>query len=253
MAGVRHVCGACGAEVQRRDARCRACGKDLEWGDMRPAAPQRAHARRSLKEKTGEKSVRHVEPWQVISFIAVGGLLLFVLWTELSRDRATSATPAVQASMPQQPPLAPSLVDLAPLEAALKANPKDADAVLRLANGLHDHGMVMRAIEQYKNYLSMIPGNPDARVDLGICYDQMGLADSLHADTYYALAIQEMETALKGSPSHQPAAFNLGIVNLHRGELEESNRWLKKAAAMDAKSDLGMRAQQILQKHSLTP
>jgi len=219
---------------------------------MRPAAAPRAYSKSSQKERTGGQSTRRVEPWQVISFIAVGGLLAFLLWTELSRDHASPAPTGAQASMPQLSPIAPAPVDLAPLEAAVKADPEDAGAVLRLANALHDNGMVQRAIEQYKNYLVMDPGNPDARVDLGICYDQMGLADSLHAETYYALAIQEMETALKGSPSHQPAAFNLGIVNLHRGKLDESNKWLKKAATIDAKSDLGMRAQQILQQHSFT-
>jgi len=250
MASVRHVCGECGAEVQRTDMRCRACGHDLEWGETRPAV---SRPRRSKQANAEEPVRRRVEPWQVISFIAVGALVVFLVWTELSREHVAPATTVAKPSMPLESPLAAARVDIAPLENAARANPKDADAVLRLANALHDNGMLPRAIEHYKIYLSMHPENPDARVDLGICYDQMGMIDSLRSDQFYGLAINEMETALKGNPSHQPAAFNLGIVNLHRGSLEESNKWMKKAVAMNKNSDLGMRAQQILQQHSFTP
>jgi Tfp pilus assembly protein PilF len=59
-----------------------------------------------------------------------------------------------------------------------------------------------------------------------------------------------METVAKNSPTHQPAAFNLGIVNLHMGNLEESNKWFKRAVELDGSSELGMRAQNILQKHT---
>jgi hypothetical protein len=253
MATVRHTCGECGADVQRGDVRCRACGKGLEWGDGRPAVARPARAKRSKQADVGAPGRRRVEPWQIISIIAVGALIVFLVWSELSREHAAPATTVAKPSMPLESPVAAARVDLAPLEDAVKANPKDADAVLRLANALHDNGMLPRAIEHYKNYLSMHPENPDARVDLGICYDQMGMIDSLGSAQYYALAIKEMDRALKGNPSHQPAAFNLGIVNLHRGELEESNKWLKKAAAMNKNSDLGMRAQQILQQHSFTP
>jgi len=196
---------------------------------------------------------RRVEPWQVISVVAVAALVVFLVWTELSREHVTSAATAAKPPMPVESPLAGAKVDIAPLESAVRANPKDANAVLHLANALHDNGMLPRAIEQYKSYLAMHAEDPDARVDLGICYDQMGMIDSLRSEQYFALAINEMETALKGNPSHQPAAFNLGIVNLHKGSLEESNKWLKKAAAMNKNSDLGMRAQQILQQHSFTP
>ncbi len=253
MASVRHMCGECGAEVQRTDTRCRACGKDLEWGERHPAVQRPSQVKQVKQAKADDPGRRHIEPWQIISILAVGALIVFLVWTELSREHAAPATSAAKPSMPLESPVAAAKVDIAPLDNAVKANPKDAGAVLRLANALHDNGMLPRAIEQYKNYLSMHPEDPNARVDLGICYDQMGMIDSLQSQQYYARAIEEMETALKRTPSHQPAAFNLGIVNLHRGNLEESNKWLKKAAALNKNSDLGMRAQQILQQHSFTP
>jgi tetratricopeptide (TPR) repeat protein len=233
--------------------RCGACGRELDWGEGRRAALTSGRPRHVRRRTADEAFRRRVEPWQVISFLAVGVLVVFLVWTEVARDRAMPAATTVQPSQPLESPLRTAQIDIGPLESAVAANPKDADAVLRLANALHDNRMLPRAIEQYKNYLTMRPENPDARVDLGACYDQMGLADSLHADEYYALAMSEMETALKGSPSHQPAAFNLGIVSLHRGDLEASNSWLKRAVAMNRESDLGKRATEILRQHSFTP
>jgi tetratricopeptide (TPR) repeat protein len=252
MGSVRHVCGECGAEVQRADAHCRACGKSLEWGEARGAAV-RSQPGRTKTANAGASRRRRFEPWQVISMVAVGVLVVYIVWTEMSREHVIPVAGASQAPVTQMPQLGAPPVDTAPLEAAVAANPKDARALLHLANAYHDNGMVPRAIEQYKKYLGLQPDNPDARVDLGICYDQMGMADSVQAEMYYAQAIKEMETALTKNPSHQPAAFNLGIVNLHRGDLTESNKWLTKAAAMNRNSDLGMRAQQILQQHSFTP
>jgi hypothetical protein len=254
MALVRHMCGACGAEVQQAERRCGACGKNLEWDDAsvpRGGIPRVAPQKRV--KQAGERVRRRIEPWQVISIIAVGALVVFLGWLELTRDHGTELHTSVQAPPALATPMAAAQVNLEPLEAAVAAQPTDAAAVLRLANALHDNGMVPRAIDQYRRYLTMRPGDADARVDLGICYDQLGMVDSVRADQYYLQAIKEMETALKVTPNHQPAAFNLGIVNLHRGQLEESNAWLKKAVALNKSSELGMRAQQILQQHSFTP
>jgi tetratricopeptide (TPR) repeat protein len=250
MALVRHVCGQCGGEVQRSDARCTVCGSSLEWDEPRREVVQSSGAKNAKRKGAAPPVRRKVELWQVIAFGVIGALLAFLTWTELTREQR----PAV-AQAPAQMPLSPATpaVDLAPLEAAVAANPKDPGTHLRLANGLHDLGMLPRAIEQYNVYLKMHPDDPDARVDLGICYDQMGLMDSVQADRYFGLAIQEMQTVVKAHPTHQPAAFNLGIVHLHRGDLENSNKWLKKAVEVNKNSELGMRAQRMLQQHSFTP
>jgi len=253
MATVRHACGGCGGPVDLKDARCKACGNVLDWNDARPEPSRSSSAKHAKRKGDAGESRKGAEPWQVISFVAVGALLAFLAWTEISRDRATPAPVAVQSPV-QMPALgAGSDVDLGRLEAAVAADPKDGGARLQLANGLHDHGMLPQAIEHYKAYLGVHPENPDARVDLGICYDQLGLIDSTKPAMYFALAIREMETVAMRDPSHQAAAFNLGIVNLHRGDFEEFNRWMKKAVEIDKNSELGMRAQRMLQQHSFTP
>lgn len=252
MASVRHLCGECGTEVQRVDVHCRSCGAVLDWGEARGAGV-RISPKRQKPAQAESAPRRRFEPWQIISMIAVAALVAYIVWTEMSRDHATPVSASTQPPMMPSPQLGSTLVDTKPLEAAVAANPRDAEAILRLANAYHDNGMAPRAIEQYKRYLTLKPDNADARVDLGICYDQMSMVDSTTSGMYAALAVKEMETALQKNPLHQAAAFNLGIVNLHRGDLAASNRWLAKALALNKTSELGMRAQQILQQHSFTP
>lgn len=287
MAVVKEVCGKCGAVVTRGEVRCTTCGEDLVWGDggvkcdacgfrnpagsatcsscgarlggersggQKPPAKRRAGKRVDSERTAPAGGRRGLEPWQVVSFVAVGALLAILLYFELSRDHGAAAVP--QAAVPEMP--VPDLqsqpmADLAPLEAAVAAQPGDHEALLRLANGLHDHGSFARAIETYKKYLAVHPQNPDARVDMGVCYYELGLADSVNSGKYLDLAAAEMEGALRGNPTHQQAAFNLGVVTLQRGRLEESNRWFRRAIEINATSDLGVRAQRMVEQHTMNP
>jgi tetratricopeptide (TPR) repeat protein len=163
-------------------------------------------------------------------------------------------TPKGEAHVHADPPPV-SIQEIERLQAEADARPSDAPALLRLANILHDNAMrdsrfLLRAIETYKKYLNLQPANPDARVDLGICYFELGRVDSINNRSLFSQAIREMETAFRSSPTHQPAAFNLGIVNLNAGNLEESNKWMKKTVELNQQSELGQRAQRILEQHS---
>jgi uncharacterized protein (TIGR02996 family) len=181
----------------------------------------------------------------VISIVAVGALLVVLAWSELSRD---ASSPPGQTAAPMQPQ---RQVDIAPLERAVAENPDDVHARLALANALQDNGAYPRAIELYKDYLVKHPEDADARVDLGICYFELARTDSVHGGSFYDLAISEMTSAFDRVPTHQPAAFNLGIVYLTGGNLEQSNMWFERAAALDSSSSLGRRAMQILEQHRM--
>jgi tetratricopeptide (TPR) repeat protein len=196
--------------------------------------------------------MRRFEPWQVISGVAILALFGFFLYLELSRQPESSGTVMSGPPPVMQPQMAPAL-DVTPFERAVESNPNDPAALLALANVLHDNGGFSRAIETYKKYLKIKPDDPNARVDMGICYYQLGGQDSIHANMLMATAIQEMEIALKGSPRHQPAAFNLGVVTLTLGDLEKSRAWFRKAVELDKSSELGMRAQKMLDQHAFTP
>jgi tetratricopeptide (TPR) repeat protein len=143
------------------------------------------------------------------------------------------------------------MVDLTPLEQAVVANPNDQTALLALANGLHDSRNWARAISTYEKYLEKDPGNPDARVDMGICYFELAKQDPGKAGEYYGKAVATMQAALQGHPDHQPAAFNLGVVNLQMGNIEESTEWLKRAVDLGKSSPLGQRAQRMLEQHTI--
>ncbi len=126
------------------------------------------------------------------------------------------------------------------LEAKIKQNPEDYNSLLELAHLKNDSCLFEAAIQNYKTYLDKNPKDPDARVDMGVCY--FNLRD-------YPNAIKEMETALKYVPDHQIAHLNLGVVNLSAGNVEKSKEWLKKAYDLNPTSEVGIKAQQLLNNH----
>jgi cytochrome c-type biogenesis protein CcmH/NrfG len=249
-------CDVCGRQNPAGSTVCDSCGARLAGS----AKEKRASVRqRKQREDVARKSdrpgphaptgaLKHFEPWQVISAIAVVGLIAYLAYVNTGAEGNTSriAAPAPPVKAP-----APMLQDVGPLQQAVDANPKDAAALLRLANALHDNRTFGRAAEVYRRYLALVPGNPDARVDLGVCYFEMGQQDSAQAGKYFAMAVQEMQTAVKATPTHQPSAFNLAVVYLHMGDVEESNRWFRRAVELNKDSELGTRAQRILEQHSM--
>jgi len=241
------VCPHCGHRQEGERDACSACGASFA---TRAAPPSRSHDERPPRPKAaGSRAAparrRSARLWQVISIVAVGALLVVLAWSELSRD--TSAPPA-QTAAPMQ---SQQVVDIAPLERAVAENPDDVHARLALANALQDNGAYARAIELYKDYLATHPEDPDARVDMGICYFELARTDSVHGGAFYDLAISEMTSAFERMPTHQSAAFNLGIVYLTGGNLEQSNKWFERAAALDSSSSLGRRAKQMLAQHRM--
>lgn len=250
-------CDVCGHVNANAGDYCQSCGARLGEGSAAPPQskpakqqkPQQKTQQKQAKKSNGPK--KKLEPWTIITIAAILVLAAFFAYMELSKPGAQSSSSSAGSTtagpapmMPQQP-----MPDLRPLQAAFDANPRDPAAILRLANGLHDNGLFQRAIDMYQKYLGISPRDPDARVDMGICYYQRALADSVNASSLFNTAVKEMSTAIGYKPDHQPAAFNLGIVNLHMGNLEESNKWLQKAVAINKGSDLGIRAQQILDQH----
>jgi cytochrome c-type biogenesis protein CcmH/NrfG len=243
-AEVKLICGSCGAALKPGATACPSCGVALVYPEGMKK-PKQAESRPS-EPKRGDR--RKVEPWMVVAGIAVLVLVATVVYTNQDSSRRPAVTPAgpIPASVT---PTAP-LINLAPLEQAVRDNPGDSRALLQLANGLHDAREWQRAIDTYQTYLAREPGDPDARVDMGICYFELAQTSPSNAGGYYTKAIAAMETALKKSPRHQSALFNLGIVNLQMGNIEASNSWFKRTAAVDSASALGQRSRRILEQHT---
>ena len=101
-------------------------------------------------------------------------------------------------------PTAESLQPLAaPLLAALKADPKNADTLVQLGNLYYDNKIYPQAIEYYTRALELRPKDVNVHTDLGTAYFYSGLADK---------AVKEYEKSLAVDPNHANTLFNLGIM-----------------------------------------
>ena len=194
MAEAKAICGSCGAGVTFGVERCPACGEHLTWsapaagastgagraclncGQLNPPGavtcsscgsklgvgkPQRQQKRQQSTVHE-VKPRRTIEPWQIISVVAILALVGVLVYVELSRDHAPVPEQAAAPKQMTMPPMMQNqpVVDVAALEAAVTANPTDARALLNLANGLHDSGEFLRAVEIYKRYLKTQPKDP---------------------------------------------------------------------------------------------
>jgi tetratricopeptide (TPR) repeat protein len=246
-------CSVCGHRNPPEAPVCASCGARLQSAAP-PRRPQSEGKQKPRKSPPATPAGRRIEPWQLISGAAVIILLTYLISISLSSKGSNQNPSAPPATSPPITPLqGMNKVDTAPFELAVRQNPADLGAQLRLANVLHDNGDYTRAIETYKTYLSKDPGNPDARVDLGICYFEVAKQGLENSPEYYRLALNEMQSVIKKSPNHQPAAFNLGIVYLNMGDVAESNKWFTRAVGINKDSDLGHRAQNMLTQHAFTP
>jgi cytochrome c-type biogenesis protein CcmH/NrfG len=253
-------CVVCGNNVSNEAAFCESCGAALKNASVhsrKPSnvskVPKKGGGGQGSSKGKGRRTASF-EPWQVIVGIVVVGLVGFFAYTELSRA-PVSPISAPPEMFPAQ--AAVSMQDIDRLQETVDANPDDDVSLLRLANMLQDASrsnstLLMRAVDTYAKYLKLKPNDPNARVDMGICYFEMARTDSNNAASLIAKSIQEMKAALDANPTHQPAAFNLGIVNLNAGNLEESNKWFRRTVELNPNSDLGKKAQQMIEQHSLS-
>jgi tetratricopeptide (TPR) repeat protein len=165
---------------------------------------------------------------------------------------------AEQQAPVQQPPTGANMAALPQIEdmeRQAKASPADMGLTLQLANLLSDNRFYDKAIAYYQAYVQRKPKDTNARVDMAICYKEVGRYDD---------AMREMKKALQDDPTHLFATFNLGIVALDEGKMfmdqgqmdkaneliKESNDWFKKTVTLSPTSEVGKRAQQLLSQHS---
>jgi cytochrome c-type biogenesis protein CcmH/NrfG len=132
---------------------------------------------------------------------------------------ATMSSPAAQtATMPAAPPsgmpaasgpppTAEALSSIAaPMLAALKADPKNADVLIQLGNLYYDHRVYPESITYYKRALEFRPKDVNVRTDLGTAYWYTGDAKN---------AVAEYEKSMAVDPQHTATMMNMGIVKLN--------------------------------------
>jgi len=236
------LCAKCGADVQINMAYCPSCGTALEWSGGRQRKTQQGKDKPSGPATFPVRNVVML----VLAIAAVAAVLEYATSpktvpqaAQTSSAQGTSTNQAGQSAANMA-----ALPHIQELETQLNASPENQELRKDLGNHLMDNKFYDRAIAVYRDYLRRDPKNPDIRVDMGICMKETGDLEG---------AQREMSTALTYQPKHLYAHFNLGIVYLSQGKIEEANAWLQKTVALDANSEVGKRAQQLLQQHNSLP
>jgi Flp pilus assembly protein TadD len=227
------TCDSCGAELEWGVARCGSCKTVVEWPDKKEP---KAAAQKGKQATSSSIPMKNIVA--VVAFIAVGVVVLEYVSSSGTVPEAVNQQ--AQGDGHDHSNDHNSLAHIEELEETLKANPENQAVRRELANHLMDGRFYDRAIAAYQDFLDRDPSDPNIRVDMGICYKEIGDLES---------AEREMQKALTYEPTHLYAHFNLGIVNLVQGEIDNSNEWFKKAAQLDPGGQLGQRALQLIQQH----
>ncbi|MEW6061253.1 MAG: tetratricopeptide repeat protein [Bacteroidota bacterium] len=230
------VCPTCGRVNSASEEVCIGCGSLLVVQETMTEKTKESASQ--LKQPVKKKKGTVPQTRYVLMIFAILAVLIVVLEYRNAPKGSMQNRPVSRQQEPQTDPSV--LNEIRNLEVRVKANPNDSEALLQLANRLHDAKFYPRAIETYKQFLLLQPNNADARVDMAICYFETG-------DTKQA--VSEIESVLQREPTHQMAAFNLGVIQLSSGNLPEAKKWLKKAVDIDSLSPAGQRARELLQQH----
>jgi tetratricopeptide (TPR) repeat protein len=140
-----------------------------------------------------------------IAGMCFGVILGWVIGAQQAANRSAPAVAAVpaegQGAARQAPPLDEARVQS--LMTIIKSDPKNAGAVVQLANTYFDAEQYPEAIKWYEEGLGLDPKNPDASTDLGISYYYTGQTDR---------ALKQFEHSLTIDARHTKTMLNQGIV-----------------------------------------
>ena len=254
------VCNNCGEENPSENKNCDGCGVKLHGikkektltvnKKNKPPYQKPSEPVKQKKVKNGKSKIENnqnnsvgkndFDSKKILLIISLVGLFaIVILITTGVLDKAEVQTNNTPPSTNSGINLG-SLSEINALEQIVANNPSDLSALLTLANRQQDAGLYEKAIVNYKKYLELEPSNPDARIDMGVCYFSL---------TDYDNAIKEMEKALEYNPTHQVGHLNLGVVNLNAGNIDVSKEWFRKAIEINPNSDAGKKAQSLLNSH----
>jgi tetratricopeptide (TPR) repeat protein len=141
-----------------------------------------------------------------VAGMCFGVILGWVIGAQQAADRATAPVAATapaggQGAARQAPPLDEARVQS--LMTIIQNDPKNAGAMVQLANTYFDAERYPDAIKWYEQGLALDPKNPDASTDLGISYYYSGQTDR---------ALKQFEHSLSIDPRHTKTMLNQGIV-----------------------------------------
>jgi len=240
------ICKNCGEENSVDNSVCFSCGIPLRKNKSNKKSIFEQDTKKQSQKNTDSKKIDSEEKIldnRKILMISSAIVVIFIFALIISGVFDSEVKNNVSQMSNQTSSSGVNLANMEEinkLEAVVSANPDDLESTLHLAHLQQDAGLYEKAITNYKKYLAKNPENADNRVDMAICYYNLG--DN-------TTAINEMETALKYQPKHQIAHLNLGIVNLAARNIDASKEWFRKAAELDPNSEAGKRAQELLKSH----
>lgn len=240
------VCSLCGQRNSANLSSCTACGAALTHSSQEPGKTGQSKGKGSgVRPARGVSSpLGFLQSWKLTVTLAAALVVTVILLTRSGGEKSADASLSPQAAV--------AIREIEALQKTVADNPDDAQAELRLANLYHDSKMYSKAVVMYDRYLQLHPTDPDARVDMGICYFEMSFTDTAQSGQYLETAMQEIKKALGYQPKHQLACFNLGIISFHTGDTEQAYSWLRRCVEIDSTTEVGRRARQFLTQHSLT-
>lgn len=258
-AGTVKRCGNCGTENPLGSKNCSECGAPLKGESIKkdkitdaalagnPGSPG-SDAKQAGGAPGSNKSPQNTalkknafNNSNIITIFGIGLLLVFaILYFSGTFDHRAVTSQDQELQSINAGPDFKRIQEIKNVEQQIKDAPGKMELYLRLAQLQQDSKILNPAVGNYKKYLEADPEDADARVDLGICYYDLGDYDK---------AIEQMETALRYKPKHQKACLNLGIVNLQAGNKSKSIEWLKKAIEIDSSSETGREANELLNSH----
>lgn len=255
------VCSNCGDENPPGSLVCNSCGVKLGDSKVMNAVVQpkikseekfpNNNQKQKKSGKAQTKNVSQISPTEGkklegkrVFIIAAGFLAIIFLILIASGIVDLSGNKPVQENISQQTQASGidlnSLSRINELKSIVDKNPNDANSILELANLRFDSGFFEDAAKNYQQYLSIEPKNPDARIDMAVCFYNLQQFDRAEA---------EILEALKFAPKHQTGFLNLGVINLAKQNLEKAKEWFNKAVELDPNSETGKKAKSLLQSH----
>jgi predicted amidophosphoribosyltransferase len=242
------VCPLCGQINAGGQSNCESCGGVLLSQPDSQTPP--SAVRTPSTPKAQDRGFSFFQTWKFTASIAIIAVLVVILLVNFRSKENTQAPSSHPANLSPQAQSVMNEIDA--LQKRVTESPNDTSALLRLANVFHDAKIFPRAIVMYDRYLALKPKDADARVDLGVSYFESSFSDSTRAQDDLLEAKRQMERALEYNPRHQLAAFNLGIINFHLGEVDVANQWLEKCAALDSTTEVGRKSKQFLTQHTFS-
>jgi len=178
------------------------------------------------------------------------GLGFFVITQVLGNDNGGDSSDGQDQALQAQ------ISDLQERADAYKAlvtrNPSDLEAVKGAGDSYLEIGSIQsedgqvndayvsykNAVDQYRLYLSQKPDDVEIRIDLGLAYSYLNMAD---------IGVRELRTAVTTAPTNQRAWHSLGFVLYNgTGDLEQAQIAWQKAYEINPNTPIGQEAKSFL-------